>query len=441
MKVFSLQKVTIGICITVGFFISGCAHNAKPFVEAKDATHSQSVFVAAMRTIERDEDAPLYSVDSSTLGNSGKQEDLYELDRFGNVRAEKPVFLKDTVSLPFEKPGKAAKLVPKGQAANPNRHFAYTQRQQIKDAREFAKQVWASTPGHDNRVVLFVHGNNVDILQATARYAKVQLDFKLAEKKLPSVVFVGQSSGAIRGYAYDRESMRFDRSNLEDLINALTSKGQRVIIVAHSLGTDFTMETLARMKLKNPASVKSKIGGVILIAPDLSMEVFKSQVRDIEPLPKNFVILTHTKDLALRVSALIRRNKQRLGVVGAEGKDAEIAADICKLGVTFWNLDQFTDGDFLRHTTPFSSGKAIKTLITHINSPNFVKDWLTQAVGERAIDVSDEPIQEADVDSLEEAVLEIARAEGAETTPIEPLTSEVGAMQTLEKAGFCVGRL
>jgi len=358
----------------------GCSQNPKPFVSPPSSTSNEAstetVFLAAMRTIAGDS----YSVtaSSSELSDDDHQKDLYLLNRMGEERAGKLVFLRDEISIPNGFDLGESKVALLGQSPNAKHHIAYVSRNQIKNVDQFANEVWSLYGVGSNRVVIFVHGNNVNILEATKRYAKVQQDYGLASKKIPAVTFIGQSSGILHGYAYDRESVRFDRRHLEQLINALTKyKNKKVLLVAHSLGSDFVMETLARLALKNSSAIKDKIHGVILIAPDLSIEVFKSQIEDIKKLPRNFAVLTHTRDRALQFSAFLRSNRNRLGLLGTQSEqDLKDAVELCEKGVTFVNMDDFPKGDLLNHKIPFTSPEAIEILQSHINNKDFIDNWI-----------------------------------------------------------------
>ena len=342
--------------------------------------------------------------------------------------------------------------------ANPGQHLAYISRERITNIEDFADSVWSVNPSAE-RAVLFVHGNSVDIVEASTRFAKVQKDYGLIlgkedSEKMPSAIFVGQSSGAIRGYAYDRESLRHDRKHLEEVIKALTKKNDRkLIIVAHSLGTDFVMETLLRIQLQDTKkkAVRKHVSGVILIAPDLSIEVFNSQIEDIKNLPSNFAVLTHTRDRVLQTSAFLRRNRNRLGLLGTQNEDDLIdALDLCEKGVTFVNMNKFSKGDLWNHTVPFSSKEAIKIFRQHINKKDFIDSWIKNKAADAIIALYNNRESDAaqksgiDFDSLEQ--FEKSRQEknaefvlSAEEVPFDVVEGYLEQSDSLKASGLCKG--
>ncbi|MEM7241866.1 MAG: alpha/beta hydrolase [Pseudomonadota bacterium] len=437
--------------IIVFLLLAGCTQNAQPFISAEDAQIKETVYLAAMRKIVREDTDPPYQATIKNVA-SQPQKDLYLLNRAGEPRADEMVFLVDDLSLPKAAAIGASKVPLSGLKPNPDQHIAYISRRQVLKIGSFARQAWKTYGGGADKLVLFVHGNNVNMLEATKRYAKVQQDYQLKEKNIPAVTFIGQSSGIALGYAYDRESLRHDRTNLEQLVTALTQHGE-IIIVAHSLGSDFVMETLARISLRGSKKVKEKVKGVILIAPDLSIEVFKSQIKDVKPLPSNFVVLSHTGDLPLRVSAAIRANKRRLGLIGTQNKDDLTAAsELCSKGVRFVDLKLLKDNNFLNHTNPFTSERTISVLKAYINKPDFIDSWIVRKARQDIADL----YQKRESKEVQELGIDFDRVERMASKPSENLDSNEAVLEpkniprdiveeylnnskSLETSGVCQG--
>ena len=87
------------------------------------------------------------------------------------------------------------------------------------------------------------------------------------------------NTGMIRGYNADRESGEFTVFHLKEVIRALEASPavDRVHLIAHSRGTDVLMtalrEHLLQMTGPDLRAVETKIGHVILAAPDLDVDV------------------------------------------------------------------------------------------------------------------------------------------------------------------------
>ena len=79
------------------------------------------------------------------------------------------------------------------------------------------------------------------------------------------------------------------------------------------MGSALTMETLRQMALRGSSRALSRIKGVVLISPDLDVDLFRSIALDIGTLPQPFVIFGSSKDRILNLSATISGAPERLG--------------------------------------------------------------------------------------------------------------------------------
>ncbi len=105
---------------------------------------------------------------------------------------------------------------------------------------------------------------------------------------------------------HDRDSALFARDGLEALLREIAAAGSnRIVLVAHSLGSSVTMEALRQLRIGGRDDVLNRISGVILMSPDLDVDLFRSQAQRVDPLPQPFVIFTSQRDRALRISAAI----------------------------------------------------------------------------------------------------------------------------------------
>jgi len=96
--------------------------------------------------------------------------------------------------------------------------------------------------------LVYVHGYNNTLSDSMYRLAQIQTDF---ETGLPSVLFAWPSAGDPRGYIYDRDSVLFARDDLEMLLRRLTAgSGERVMVLAHSMGAHLVMEVMRQAALQ-----------------------------------------------------------------------------------------------------------------------------------------------------------------------------------------------
>ena len=226
---------------------------------------------------------------------------------------------------------------PKGKP-DPERAFLTTGFKHFISSQNFATELTKELykrPKREREVVVFVHGFNNNFAEGMYRLAQLSNDMSLPN---PTVHYSWPSAGTPLGYAYDRDSLLFARDGLEELLKVIESSGaDKILLVGHSLGALLTMETLRQMSISDSRTLDKMISGVILISPDIDVDVFRQQANRIGPLPQPFVIFTSKKDRALRLSARIAGKHERLGNV-------QNVKELAKLHVTVFDVTSFSEG-------------------------------------------------------------------------------------------------
>ncbi len=264
---------------------------------------------------------------------------------------------------------RAPGLIPypgRSEAPDPMQHFLVSATVPAEDSRAFTRKIAAelrSRPGSQRDVVVYVHGYNNTFADGLFRAAQMRRDLDLPG--VP-VHYAWPSAGHPLGYAYDRDSALFARDGLERLLGQLSKTGAReVIVVAHSMGALVTMEALRSLHLSGARGTLNKVGGVILLSPDLDIDVFRAQAGRIAPLPDPFVIFTSQRDRALAVSARITGQTARLGNLGT-------VEDVADLAVTLVDLSnvEIGAGDAFNHFTAATSPSVIRILrrVSEVNA-------------------------------------------------------------------------
>jgi esterase/lipase superfamily enzyme len=234
---------------------------------------------------------------------------------------------------------------------DPMRHFVVTQTEVYDGERAFVGAVRNSGPGGETLV--FVHGYNNTLSEAMYRLAQIRTDFSI---ELPSVLYSWPSGGDPRGYIYDRDSVLFARDDLEGLLQDLTARpGDRVTLLAHSMGSHLVMEVMRQAALKGDRALLSRISSVILMSPDLDPDLFRRQAEAIGVLPDPFLIFVSQKDQVLNLASLITGRKPRLGVI--DGPEAVAGLDVSVIDFT-----ALSDGEGMNHTVAATSPAAISVL-------------------------------------------------------------------------------
>lgn len=257
---------------------------------------------------------------------------------FGNERSRKTQYLQLDVSVPPDRtPGQIA-WPKEGRPADRETQFLTTRAQVYPGAADFRAALGEAlrrAPGSEREAIVFVHGFNNNFAEGAYRLAQLGHDLGVTATL---VHYSWPSLAHPLGYAYDRDSALFARDGLENLLREVAAAGaQRIAIIAHSMGAALTMETLRQIAIAGDQRLRSKISGVVLISPDVDVDVFHAQAARIDPLPEPFVIFTSTRDRALALSARLSGQKERLGNI----KDIGAVSD---LKVTFLDTTAFSTG-------------------------------------------------------------------------------------------------
>jgi esterase/lipase superfamily enzyme len=201
-----------------------------------------------------------------------------------------------------------------GRTPDPARHFMALSYQPISDRKQFVAQLDAALalrPIENREIFIFVHGYNNNFADSLFRTAQIAYDFNV--KAVP-LHYAWPSGGSLRLYVYDRDSTVVGRGGLAETIEiAAQTKARKIILVGHSMGAYVVMEALRELAQTRRRDVLKRLGGVVLAAPDIDIDAFQSQVRDIGELPLPFIIIVSRRDRALGLSRSIAGGHARVG--------------------------------------------------------------------------------------------------------------------------------
>lgn len=320
MRVFSvLFFLTLAACAPRGDLL------VAPDVNA--ASQEVEVFIATSRRLLVDRDPGLY-------------------------RSEKLAFLSRKISVPPDREAGTIELPT--DPIDPQTQFfatgAVAYASEAAFQADIRRALMQRTRGNRD-LTIYVHGFNNTFGEGVLRIAQLTSDLQI-----PGVAahYSWPSAANPLGYGYDRDSMLFARDGLEKMLRIAAEAGaERILLVAHSMGALLTMETLRQMSIAEADWPHRNLDGVILISPDIDIEVFRSQARRIDPLPERFAIFVSERDRALRLSARLTGQTSRLGNIA----DAEALSD---LDVVLLDVTAFSTG--AGHFTAGSSPALIALL-------------------------------------------------------------------------------
>lgn len=282
------------------------------------------------------------ATDHTILVATTRERDARPGTFFNGERGKSLQYATLTVSIPpTHIPGKIEwTSTPPG---NPATNFVVRDEASLNDDKAFVQALnakLAMRPKGSRKVFVFIHGFNTMFAEGLYRFAQIVQDSKA--EGVP-VLFTWASRGKLAAYIYDNNSATAARDDLAHTLRLiLASNADQVNILAHSMGNWVTVEALRQMKISGNLQYASKFGNVFLAAPDIDVDVFKSQMRAFGKPRKPYYIVLSKDDKALGFSKFIAGGENR---VGADGNIAELEA----LGATVIDLTDVKGDDPTNH--------------------------------------------------------------------------------------------
>ncbi|QEL23685.1 alpha/beta fold hydrolase [Bosea sp. F3-2] len=296
----------------------------------------------------------------------------------------KPAFAEITVSLP---PGTRRKVGevqwPSQLPGNPETDFVTLKVDKLDRAQAVSRFHKAVMKVPKRRVMVFIHGFNNRFEDAVYRFAQIVKD---SDANVVPILFTWPSRGSIFAYGYDRESGNYSRTALENLLQDLARDPAvgEVSILAHSMGNWVTMEALRQMAIRN-GSIPPKIANVMLAAPDVDVDVFRSQITDIHGKLPRFTVFVSQDDRALAVSRRVWGSTARLGAIDPDVEPYR--SELAKTGITVLNLTKLRSGDSLNHGKFAESPEVVQLIGTRLVEGQPITDSRV-GLGERLMEVT-----------------------------------------------------
>jgi esterase/lipase superfamily enzyme len=284
------------------------------------------------------------AVDHAFLVATTRERDPRPGTLYNGERASSLDYATVTVSVPPDHvPGKVE--WPSNPPGDPRVNFVVRESAYLDGDKAFVQALsarLAAQPKGSRKVLVFIHGYNTLFAEGLYRFAQIVQDSKATA--VP-VLFTWASRGKLRDYIYDTNSATAARDDLEHTLRlVLASDADQVNILAHSMGNWVTVETLRQIKISGDLKHADKVGYVLLAAPDIDIDVFKSQMRRFGKPKKPFYVILSKDDKALWASSLIAGGETRVG-------DDPDYAELEALGAVVIDLTAVQGAD------PFNHGK------------------------------------------------------------------------------------
>ncbi|MGL5115299.1 MAG: alpha/beta hydrolase [Beijerinckiaceae bacterium] len=192
----------------------------------------------------------------------------------------------------------------------------------------------------DRETLLYVHGYK-ESFESAARGA-ITISEGISFQGEP-LLFSWPSKAQLLDYGYDRESALYSRDGLEDTLLALLADGgaARLHIVAHSMGTLLTLETLRQIWARHGDAFATRLGAIVLASADIDLDLFGASLQRLRSLTPRITVISSTGDRALEVSRRMAGGVARAG--GASREQLE------RLGVKVVDTTEYGGWSLVRH--------------------------------------------------------------------------------------------
>ncbi|RWF50214.1 MAG: alpha/beta fold hydrolase [Mesorhizobium sp.] len=267
-------------------------------------------------------------------------------EMFTGERGLAPSFAEITVSIPPASVRKVGEVAwPRKLPSNPATDFAVVQ---TDDLTVQTAKGWLHASvrkSRDHSVLVFIHGFNNRFEDSVYRFAQISHD--TGTDSVPILV-TWPSRGSALAYGYDRESTNYTRDGLELLFQFLARDPdiKEVSILAHSMGNWLALEALRQMAIRN-GGLPAKFKNVMLAAPDVDVDVFRTQIADMGKQHPQFTLFVSQDDRALAISKRVWGDIPRLGSINPD--QSPYKEEFAKNNVVVIDLTKVKSGDKLNH--------------------------------------------------------------------------------------------
>ena len=292
-------------------------------------------------------------------------------DYFSSDRSNTLKFAKLSISVPTGKQFEAAVQWPFGKA-DPRIHFAKTEDVKFSGKGAFINSInraLATKTGGDKAIFIFIHGYNNTFTESLYRLAQLKRDACI---NAVTIAFSWPSKAKFTQYIHDRESVAFSRDKLEALLKTVANANtDKIYILAHSLGSWLTMETLRQTRIRKDPKNKlfKKLRALALAAPDIDTDVFKTQLDSVGKINGKFFLMTSQEDKVLGFLSRLTGNIQRVGRIRDQGALSK------KYGIRFPLVEKSKGSDRSGHSTFATSTKFLKIF----------RNWVRVASGKKCV--------------------------------------------------------
>lgn len=193
---------------------------------------------------------------------------------------------------------------------------------------EFFGDVGDLSEQNEGKILIFVHGFNIEFDEALKRTGQLVYDLNFSGA---SVLYSWPSNGELLDYFQDANNADWAKAQLEEFLTSLAIRtGARTIhLIAHSMGNRVLLNALDRLVTAAP---QPRFAQMILTAPDVDVDIFKDLVGRCQAMATRCTLYASKTDVALAISRKInglpRAGDSDGGLVVMSGLDTVDATDV-----------------------------------------------------------------------------------------------------------------
>jgi esterase/lipase superfamily enzyme len=282
-----------------------------------------------------------------------------EGEMFGSERAEEVSYASVTVSIPPDSARKIGEVQwPTSLPGDPRQNFMTVSADYLgKQSFDAALSAAAKQTGR-GKVLVFVHGFNNRFDEAVYRFAQITHD---SQAPVIPVLFSWPSRGVVglRPYQDDLESATNSRDAVEQLLDTIGGNAnvREVTVLCHSMGCFLTLEALHSRAVR-AGKIGAKVKNVLLVAPDVDINLFRTQMRQMGSARPRFALFMSQDDHALKLSKSIWGGVTRLGDVDPDQEPYK--SDFQREGIMVFDLTGLRGG---AHSRAFEKVTSVMGMI------------------------------------------------------------------------------
>ena len=175
------------------------------------------------------------------------------------------------------------------------------------------------------------------------------------------VLFTWASAGQATKYVYDLNSALVARPQFGQMASILSQTiAQGFDVFGHSMGCFLTMEGTLALDLQGNFNNRGRLKTIVLASPDIDIDLFESQLNQMDIDRSKIFVLVSSDDSALRISRIIAGGVPRLGSADAER--------VASLGVNVVDLGQIEDETSGSHAKFASSPEVVQLIGVGLNA-------------------------------------------------------------------------